>query len=159
MDTEYVEHSLFRAGMWLRITFGVLRTILGLTLLKLIDVPLIDILYMVMGYELREDPTDLIFTTINSFLQHHPMSVTYFLALYVFFWGVTEIVLSVSMLLRKLWAFPLSLILVGLFVLYEIYRFTHTHSLILLGVILLDSVILWLIWKEYKLRKSKTTIA
>ena len=87
---------------------------------------------------------------LNSFLQLHPLSVTYFLSAYLIFWGVTDIVLSASLLRHKLWVFPVSLWLIGFFVLSEVFRITQTHSLILLGLIGVDLVIWWLIRDEWR---------
>lgn len=61
-----------------------------------------------------------------------------------------DTLLSYNLLKHRLWAFPFSFVLISLFIIYEALRFTYTHSFILLGVILLDIIILWLIWREYK---------
>ena len=50
---------------------------------------------------------------------------------------------------EKLWAFPVALWFIALFVVYEIYRFTHTHSIALLIFALLDVCVAWFIWREY----------
>ena len=108
-----------------------------------------------MRHELVEDPKDVLYTYISSILTNHPLYVTYFLALYFIFWGVIDVVLSYNLIKHRLWAFPASFILIGLFVMYEATRFSYTHSFILLGVIFIDIIILWLIWREYrKLKKS-----
>jgi len=148
-----MKSKLFRYGMYWRIFYGALRTVLGLVLLKLINVPFSELLYRLLGQEVIEDPSDFLFTTANYFLQLHPLSVTYFLSAYLIFWGITDIFLSICLLKHRLWAFPVSLGLIVLFVLYELYRFTHTHSLMLLGVICIDGIIFWLIHREY--RKTK----
>ena len=65
------------------------------------------------------------------------------------FWGFIDVTLSINMLKRRLWAFPVSIWLIALFVLYELYRFSHTHSFVLALVITADMTIMWLIRKEY----------
>ncbi len=145
-----MESKLFQIGMYWRILYGVLRTLLGLALLKLINMPISELLYNIMGQELIEDPSGFLFSAINYFLQLQPLSVTYFLSTYFIFWGVTDIFLSTNLLRHKMWAFPVSLWLIAFFVLYELYRFVNTNSLILLSVIFVDIVIFWLIQREYK---------
>lgn len=142
--------TLFKYGMWWRIFYGVLRTIFGFILLKLVDVPFADLLYKVMNYELVEDPSDMLFYTLHTFLQTHPLTVTHFVAAYLIFWGVVDVFLSVSLLKHQKWAFPVSLYLITFFVAYEIYRLFFTHSFILLSVILVDTFVFWLIWREYR---------
>jgi uncharacterized membrane protein len=145
---------LFRVGMWWRILYGFLRIILGFILLHFIGTPLSDIFYRVMSHEVIEDPGDIILRTIGSSLQHFSFTVTYFLAIYFIFWGAIDILLSINLLKHKIWVFPVSIYLIAIFVLYGIYRFSHTHSPVLAFIIVMDLVILWLIRKEYIKLKS-----
>ncbi len=140
---------MFVVGMWWRIAYGTLRILSGLVVVRLINIPLIDLVTRVMSHELIEDPNDLLFTLTTHVLTNHPISISYFLAVYLIFWGLIDIILSYNLIKHKLWAFPVSFVLIGAFVLYEMVRMSHTHSLILLSVILVDIFILWLTWREY----------
>lgn len=151
-----MESKLFKIGMYWRVLYGAIRILVGLTLLEFINIPFTVLLQRIMSHELAEDPADDLFTFTNHFLQIHPLHVTYFLSFYLIFWGIIDIFLSINLLKRKTWAFPASLGLVTFFVLYELYRLTHTHSLILLSIILIDIIIIWVINREYK--KVKTIL-
>jgi len=155
-----LEGRLFVIGMWWRIGYGSLRILLGLAVLKIAGTPLVDVVEKIMSYELIEDPHDILFTFVNQTLVAHPIYLSHFLATYLLFWGTTEVVLSYNLIKDRLWAFPVSLILISAFIGYEILRFTHTHSLILLWIIFLDAIILWLIWKEYErlLKKQRAAV-
>jgi uncharacterized membrane protein len=37
-----------------------------------------------------------------------------------------------------------------LFVVYQIYRYSFTHAIWLLLITLLDIIVIWLTWREYK---------
>ncbi len=141
--------------LW-RIFYGTLRTILGVVLLKVINIPFSDLLYKIMSNELGGNPAGILFSITNSFLQIHPFTVTYFIAAYLIFWGLLDVILSINLLRHNIWAFPISLYLIGFFILYEFYRFFHTYSIILLGIILIDIIIFWLINIEY--RKTKKPV-
>lgn len=145
-----LEHNLFNVAMRWRIGYGILRIVFGLTLLKIVNAPLLEIISALMRHELVEDPSDALYAFVSSMLIQHPVYVTYFLALYFIFWGIIDVVLSYNLIKRKRWAFPASFIVIGLFIAYEIARLSYTHSHILFGVILLDTVILLLIWREYQ---------
>lgn len=136
--------------MWWRIFYGGLRIILGLALLRVIGEPLIDIVTTVMEYELLQNTPDVLFSLISHTLSEHQFSVTYFLAFYFIFWGSVDAILSHHMLRDDIWAFPIALVLIGLFIIYSIFRFTYTHSLMLLAVIFMDIVIMWLVYQEYR---------
>ncbi|MEY3784204.1 MAG: hypothetical protein RLZZ230_526 [Candidatus Parcubacteria bacterium] len=151
LDTEEKTFTtLFLLSMWWRIGYGLLRIILGLALLRVIGEPLINIVTSVMEHELMAKSPDFIFKGISHSLRAHHYSVTYFLAFYFIFWGSVDAVLSFQLLKDRLWAFPISLGLIGTFIAYSVFRFTYTHSLVLLGVIVLDIIIMMLIFKEYQ---------
>ena len=151
-----LEEKLFNFGMKWRIGYGFFRILFGLALLKVVGTPLIELFSALMKHELVEDPSDILYSFITNILTSHPLYITYFLALYFIFWGIIDVVLSYNLIKHRLWAFPASFILISLFVIYEAIRFSYTHSFILLGVILLDTIILWLIWREYKKLKLST---
>lgn len=151
-----VEHGLFRVGMWWRTFYGVLRLILGFVLLKLVNTPFADVFYRLMSHEIIEDPSDLLISVVYPLIQEHSFTITYFIAAYLLFWGFIDVFFSIQLLRHKLWAFPVSIVLITLFVLYEIYRFTHTHSLFLLGVIVIDVVIIFLTYREYRRLQQNT---
>ena len=143
------QSQAFKIGMWWRIFYGFLRLILGAVAIKLINVPFQDILYTVMSHELTEDSTDVLFQVLNSFLINHPLAITTFVPIYLIFWGLVDIILSINLLKHNLWAFPVSLYLIGFFVLYELIRLYQTHSLLLLCVIIIDIIVFILIRNEY----------
>jgi uncharacterized membrane protein len=143
----------FDVGMYWRIIYGAFRLIVGLALLRVVGTPAVDVFRKVMRHELLSDPHDIIINTVSPLLIHHGFTITYFLAIYLIFWGLVDIFLSISMLRHKLWAFPVSIVLILVFVLYEIHRYTHTHSLLLLWFMVVDIVVVWLVRKEWhKLR-------
>lgn len=158
LDAPDIYDFLFHIGMWWRIFYGCLRLILGLTLLRLIGTPLSDIFYQVMSHELIEDRTDFLIQTVTPLLEHWSFTVTYFLAAYLIFWGIVDIFLSTHLLRHNLWAFPVSLYFIGVFVLYGVYRFSHTHSLMLLFIICVDIILMWLIRREYVTLRSSALL-
>ncbi|HEU4677651.1 MAG TPA: DUF2127 domain-containing protein [Candidatus Paceibacterota bacterium] len=158
LDSPRSISILFHVSMWWRIFYGSLRIVLAFVLFKLVGTPFTDILRSVMGYEIAEDPTDIIFQTLYAFFETHAFTVSYFVASYLLFWGTIDVVLSAFLLKHKLWAFPSSLVLMTVFIIYEVYRLFHTHSLILLWVILVDVAIIYLIYREYRILKCREDV-
>lgn len=143
-----LEEAVFMAAMYWRIAYGSLRIFIGYKLLSFVGLPVIDVYQLLLRKEFVEDPHDAGLRLVAHTLAHHGFSVTYFLVAYFVFWGVIDIILSISMLRHELWAFSAAMVLIGLFVLYEGYRFTHTHSPVLLAFILIDIFIVYLIRHE-----------
>lgn len=155
--THALYDTLFTIGMWWRVVYGALKVVASALLFRVIGTPISDLYYAIIQQELVEDPHDLFIQLATPLMHHFSMSVSYFVAVYLIFWGVIDIVLSISLLKKKLWAFPVSIVIIILFVLYECYRLSHTHSYILAGVILIDIALVVLIAKEYKnLQRNKS---
>lgn len=142
-----LEEAVFKAAMYWRIAYGSIRVFIGYKLFSLIGLPAVEAYRHLLRRELSETH-DVIFQSIGHALAHHGFPITYFLAAYLLFWGIMDIFLSISMLRHYLWAFPSSMLIMALFIVYEIFRFTHTHSPILFGFIFIDLFILYLIYHE-----------
>ena len=69
----------------------------------------------------------------------------HFYAFYLSSHGVVKVALVVGLLREKLWAYPASRIVLALFVLYQLYRFSYTHGLGLIVLTLFDIVVMGLI--------------
>ena len=154
-ESSYKESSgtqtfLFRIAMWWRIGYGFFRLIFGFILLNVVGTPISDIFYKLASHELTQDPNDILIQTLTPIVNNFPITITYFVAIYFLFWGILDITLSILLLKHKMWAFPLTIVLISGFVVYEVYRFTHTHSIVLLGVIVIDAIIALLIYRERK---------
>ncbi len=146
---------LFRLSMWWRIIYGVIRVIVGVSFLRFVDQPLTDFVYLLMSHEILGRTGDAVLEKIYLLFQTHEFTVTYFIAVYFIFWGVIEIVLSFCLLRKVPTAFPIAMGLIIIFIMYALFRYIHTHSLVLLCVIVIDIGILYLINHEYRgLRKK-----
>jgi uncharacterized membrane protein len=141
---------IFQSVMYWRIAYGAIRVFIGYKLLSLIGEPAVSVYRHLFRRELTEDPHDQIFQFFAHSLTQHGYSITYFLAAYFLFWGTIDIVLSYTMIRHHLWAFLTSIYLIAAFIVYEIYRYSHTHSSLLLAFIVMDSFFMYLIWREYK---------
>jgi uncharacterized membrane protein len=109
--------------------------------------------------ELLEDPHDYIANHLVEFFNHLSISTTHFAALYLLAYGVVKVGLATGLFFEKLWSFPLALVLLGLFVIYQACRFGETHSISLALLTVFDIVIIALIWLEYRRLKSASDLS
>lgn len=100
--------------------------------------------------ELSEDPNDFVATHLVAFFNHLSISTKHFAALYLALHGIVKLGLVTGLLLKKLWVYPTAIVVHGLFLGYQCYRITQTHSIGLAIFSLIDLLILGLIWQEYK---------
>lgn len=139
---------IFVGAMYWRIIYGAARIFIGYKLLSLVGMPAVDAYRHLFHHEILQDPDDSLLRLVGHALAIHGFPITYFLAAYLLFWGVMDVILSVSMLRHYLWAFSVSLAVMILFIVYEIFRLSHTHSHALFGFILIDAFIVFLIYNE-----------
>ncbi|AUH01294.1 DUF2127 domain-containing protein [Prodigiosinella confusarubida] len=100
--------------------------------------------------ELTEDPHDVIAT----YLMHtaHGLSVTsqMFTAFYLLSHGVIKLWLIGGLWRKKLNYYPIAIAIFCILIIYQLYRYSFTHSWLLLLISLLDVVVIGLTWFEYQ---------
>ena len=79
-------------------------------------------------HELAEDPKDLLSNLIFQTAHDLSLSAKLFGAIYLLSHGIAKVILAVSLLHNKLWVYPATIIFLAIFIFYQIYRFSHTHS-------------------------------
>ena len=102
------------------------------------------------SHELAEDPTDFIANRVQEYLPHFVVSTQLFAAWYFLVHGIINLLLALGLLRRVLWTYPTAIIFHVLFMVYQLYRYTHTHSLTLIFLTFVDLFVIWVIWREYR---------
>lgn len=147
-------HLLFKIGVAIKGIDGVLETVAGIALLFTDRASLRSLVDWLTAGELQEDPTDFVANHLVSFFHHLSLNTKHFASVYLLTYGLAKMALVAGLLRGKLWAYPAALIILGLFLCYQLYRLADTHSLGLGLVSLLDIIILALIWRDYQFLKA-----
>jgi len=140
----------FRIGLIVKGIDGLLE-MLGGILFWFVDPRTInDVVGFLTTHELSNDPSDRVMTTLrhaSAYLETHP---THFASIYLTGHGLVKVLLVVSLLGNRRWAYVPALVLMGAFVAYELYRFAHTQSLGLLFFTATDVAVMYFVWREYR---------
>lgn len=67
--------------------------------------------------------------------------------------GGIKLGLIIGLLKNKLWAYPWSLIVIGLLVVFQVYELFKTLHLGIIFVTIFDLIVLYLIWREWNIVK------
>lgn len=148
-------HFAFEVSIILKGIHAFLEVIGGITLFFVSQQFLVEIIYRITQEELSEDPRDFIASTILQSAEHLTLGGQHFAAFYLLSHGILKGFLVINLLKEKLWAFPLAIVIFSLFILYQLFRYSLTHSVWLLVLTVLDVVVIWLTWKEYQFRKAQ----
>ncbi len=147
-------HFLFKVGLAVKGIDGFLEVVCGIALLFAGHSFIRKLVVSLTHGELVEDPDDFVATHLLHFFNHFSIGTQHFAAFYLLAHGLVKLGLVAGLLRRKLWAFPTGLAVLGLFLCYQAYRFAHNHSIGLLVISACDLIVIFLIWREYRYRKS-----
>ena len=103
------------------------------------------------------DPNDLLTGLFLHTVQHLSIGTQKFAAVYLLVHGTIKLWLIAGLLRKRLWYFPVAMTVFSLFIVYQLYRYTNTHSGWLLVITALDLVIIALTWHEYRGLKLERT--
>ncbi len=105
--------------------------------------------------EISEDPKDLIANYLIKLGDQVSGNVNFFAVFYLLLHGLINAGLAIALLKNKLWAYPLALSTFLIFIVYQIYRYIYTHSLLLLLLTLFDAFLVVVVYLEYKKKINK----
>lgn len=111
---------------------------------------LLDIVQIITRTELTEDPNDPIATHLLQAAQGLSISGQHFAAIYLLSHGILKLWLIIGLWRGKLAYYPVTLVVFGLFIVYQLYRYSHTHSPMLLVLTIVDVLVIWLTLTEYR---------
>jgi len=147
-------HRLFAASVLIKGVDGVLETIGGFLFMFVSPKALNSLVVFFTAHELSEDPDDWFATTLRHAVHNLSSDTKLFVSAYLVAHGLVKVFLVAGLLRKKLWAYPAALWFLGIFLLYQLYRFSHTHSLGLLALSALDLFVASLVWLEYRSQKQ-----
>ena len=140
-------HRLFFIVIIGRGLYGTFEMILGFTLLLTTSVA--QLAHILVQGELLEDPTDIVALSIDHAASALAVGSLTFVVTYLIFYGVLKIFLTICLLWEKRWAYPAAIILSSIFLAYQLYRITETHSFTLAVITIADILTMALIAHEY----------
>ena len=143
-------HQAFEVGIILKGLNALLEIVLGIGLLTPVADRVSSFVLSLAQDELVEDPTDFFATHIEKYSHLLSPDAQFFGSMYLLSHGIVKGVLVYGLLREKLWAYPASIAVLILFIIYQVIRWMSTRSVALVLLTIFDLVILWLIWHEYK---------
>ena len=158
---EHRIHQIFQVSVLLKGAHALIECVGGVILALANTSTIIAIVNTWTQDELIEDRNDFIATHLLSWAQGFSVATKHFYAFYLLSHGALKLLLVVGLLKNKLWSYPASLVVLALFIVYQLYRFSYTHSAGLIVLTIFDIFVMALIWHEYNLIRHHlpTTIA
>jgi uncharacterized membrane protein len=155
---DSVTDRLFYAAIAIKGIDGGLQLIGGLLLAIIPPTVITGLANDIVTRDLLGDPNGTLASHLETAATHfaNGSGTRWFAIIYLLAHGVLKLGLVWALVKRVLPAFPIAVVVLTGFVVYEIWRAAHTHSIALPIFAALDVVIIALIIREYqKLRKSR----
>lgn len=146
---------LFFLSLILKGIDGVVEVLAGTTLLFLEKSDVLNFLTHLARYNFKAVSKDALVNSIAHFSSTFTDYMKFFVTVILLGSGSVKIVLAISLLLKKKWAFPVALVLLGLIILYESIQGILSKSLFIGIMTTLDVIVLLVISREYYYMKKK----
>jgi uncharacterized membrane protein len=145
----------FEIGIILKGLDGLLELIGGVLLLAVSPAAANRFVAGLTRHELSEDPSDLVATHLLRLAHGLTGSTMRFAAAYLVVHGIAKVVLVVALLRDKLWAYPMMIAFLAVFIGYQLYRITLTPNAGLVALTVFDAFVAWLTWREYRKQRTR----
>lgn len=144
----------FHAGITLKGIGGLLETIGGILLLFIPPASMSETVKFLFLQELAHNPDSIFSTHVLKLSSRLASADPTFASLYLLSHGIVKVALVICLWMNKLWAYPLTIFVFAAFCVYQIHRYTHTHSVTLILLTLFDLALIYLTWREYLEQKQ-----
>ncbi len=151
--TEKNIHLVFEISLIFKAIFASLEILSGVLVYVISPTVLSRFLISLTESDLFDTKPDALVTYLTRTAESISIGSTHFAAFYLLSHGAVKLFLIIGLLQKKLWFYPASMAVFGVFIVYQLYRFSYTHSSWLLVLTILDIVVIWLTWHEYNFLK------
>ena len=147
--------KVFEVGIIIKGINGILETLAGLLLLFLTPQRLQHFIEFVTQLNVNNEKQSKIITMFLHSVDHLGTGNRIFLIAYFWSHAAVKLTAVIGILTNKLWAYPFSLITLGVLTLFQFGSIIHKASIGMILLTIFDLFILWLIWREYGKVKIK----
>jgi uncharacterized membrane protein len=148
---EHRIRQIFQISVVLKGAHAAIECIGGMALALISTTTIVSWVSALTQDELIENPNDFLATHLLAWAQGFSVETKHFYAFYLLSHGLVKLLLVVGLLRNKLWSYPASLAILGLFIIYQLYRFSYTPGMGLILLTVFDVLVMGLIWHEYNL--------
>ena len=152
---ENLLHRAFDISLILKGIFALLEILAGIVAYVITQHFLLTLVLAAFHEELKSDPQDFIVNFLIQSVQKFSVSTQLFTSIYLLGHGIIKTVLIAGLLREKLGYYPAAIVVFVLFVVYQMYIYSFTHSIWLLLITVLDIVVIWLTWREYRYMRER----
>jgi uncharacterized membrane protein len=151
-----IRHRAFQVGIVLKGLDGALEVVFGAPLLLTKLQRVQETVWYLTRSELIENPDNLLANFAVNKTEHLSIGTLHFAGAYLLCHGLIKVGLAIGLLRGFRWSYPSALLFLVTFIVYQLYRIYHTHSLTLSFFTTFDIAIALLIWIEWTHARNRS---
>ncbi|CNI30196.1 DUF2127 domain-containing protein [Yersinia pekkanenii] len=143
-------HAVFELSLLLKAMLAVMEIIAGILTYFVTPQFLLNLMHRITQVEFIADRGDVVANYLLHAAQSLSISSLHFAAFYLLIHGVVKLWIIIGLWRKKLGYYPAAIVIFSLFIIYQLYRYTFTHSVLLILITVLDIVVIALTLLEYR---------
>ena len=147
-------HQIFVVSVAAKGLHALLEVALGIALYLVSTATIVDAISRWSYDSISANKHDWIATRLLHFASNFSVAEHDFYAFYLLSHGLIKGVLVAGLLKEKIWAYPASFVVFGLFIAYQLYRYSFTHDTGLILLSIFDLFVIYLAVHEYRLLRK-----
>lgn len=147
-------HQLFVVSVALKGLHALFEIVAGVALYLVSTATIVGSISNWSNREIALERHDWIATHVLRFAEGFSVEKHHFYAFYLLSHGIVKGVLVAGLLKEKIWAYPASFVVFGLFIAYQLYRYSFTHDIGLIVLSIFDLFVIGLAVHEYRLLRK-----
>lgn len=149
-------HDSFLASVLFKLGLGLAQLAAAAGLAVTSKSSIIGLVAELTAAETQQDPTDPLANWLLHSVSAFSVEAHTFYVLYFAGHGLLNAAIAIALLKRWLWSYPVSIAVLGAFVIYQFFRFYLTLSPVMIVLSLFDILIIVLVWREWLQIRSQS---
>jgi uncharacterized membrane protein len=154
--SDRIAHLAFLVGVVLKGLDSCLELLGGITLV-LVSRAQIQHAITLLVRQLAGNPSGFVARHATEMAQHLNPGTQQFIAAYLLAHGIIKVTLVAGLLKGVRWIFPVALVILTGFIVYQVWRLAHMPSWALAAFTVMDAIVVVLVWLEWRSLTTRPT--
>jgi len=153
-----LQEEIFKGSVLIKGFNGIVEILGALFILLFGSQAVVALIEKIFSHEIFQDPNDFIINFLIDLFVGTGKGTPIFIAVYLGIHGLLNVFLFTAVWKKKISLYPIVIVIMMLFIAYQIFRFYSTQSLVLLTLTIIDMIIIYFVAREYVQKRDKTCV-
>ncbi|MGB8811926.1 MAG: DUF2127 domain-containing protein [Paracoccaceae bacterium] len=144
-------HWAFEASLLFKGLLAASEALGGLSLMFLPNAPIVRLVDWMTRNEITQEPSEKVAQWVQHGMAAFTIETQHFFAIYLCLHGGIKLAMVIGLARKIIWGYPAAMVILAGFVAYQLHHYTLSPSPVLLALSALDTLMIGLVWREYRL--------